>query len=581
MKKFFFMTNAKWLFAVLLLAGIVSFNACNKDEPDPADDPIASFQFEVSTDNYLEVSFTNFSQNAVSYNWDFGDGNTSTDESPVHTYGAEGAYTVTLTATGAEGTTASTKSESFTLSNPNSQLALIAGTEGKKWYLNRENVALGIGPGLDNNTWWSFGGVTPHGDRPCILDDYYEFHPDGTFTLNTGGTVFVDAFGNGGWLDSEQCVDQSETDKLVGEAGEDLSIYATGGDYSYTFDPTTMVLTLTGEGTYIGLPNKTNTGDNYIPEPQKVYEVFNLAEGEIADTMSLGLVINSDPNGAGVWNYYLVSYHDENDLPEIPGALPSASFSVQKDGSTVTFTNTSKNYTSSSWDFGDGGTSTEDSPVYTYASTGDFTVTLSVMDDAGNSDEDAQVVTITADVFTGDVLSSETGKVWNLVGDQSLKVGPSKGNGEWWTMDAATAEARACLVDDDFVFLNDGTFNYDSKGEVWCETYLGVPADGCYADADLPAPYDVYGSGSYTFEVTEASGDEPAKIKVIGAGAFIGFNKAINGAELSFGNVDPPAEVEYEVFDYYTTPEKEVLSVTININDSGTSWWTFTLESLK
>ena len=39
----------------------------------------------------------------VSYTWDFGDGNTSDQESPVHTYADYGSYEVTLTVTDAEG----------------------------------------------------------------------------------------------------------------------------------------------------------------------------------------------------------------------------------------------------------------------------------------------------------------------------------------------------------------------------------------------------------------------------------------------------------------------------------------------
>jgi PKD repeat protein len=34
----------------------------------------------------------------ITYTWDFGDGNTSTDEHPEHVYAAPGAYVVTLTA---------------------------------------------------------------------------------------------------------------------------------------------------------------------------------------------------------------------------------------------------------------------------------------------------------------------------------------------------------------------------------------------------------------------------------------------------------------------------------------------------
>ncbi len=52
-------------------------------------------QFEPSVFD-LEVDFDNWSENGVTYAWDFGDGNTSTDEHPTHTYATAGVYTVTL-----------------------------------------------------------------------------------------------------------------------------------------------------------------------------------------------------------------------------------------------------------------------------------------------------------------------------------------------------------------------------------------------------------------------------------------------------------------------------------------------------
>jgi PKD repeat protein len=57
--------------------------------------------------------------------------------------------------------------------------------------------------------------------------------------------------------------------------------------------------------------------------------------------------------------------------------LANANFTVSQNLLTATFTNTSTNAVSYLWNFGDGGTSTETNPVYTYATPGTYTVTLS------------------------------------------------------------------------------------------------------------------------------------------------------------------------------------------------------------
>lgn len=57
--------------------------------------PVASFTFSV---NGLDYTFTDQSQNADAWLWDFGDGQTSTQQNPVHTFAAGGDYTIVLTA---------------------------------------------------------------------------------------------------------------------------------------------------------------------------------------------------------------------------------------------------------------------------------------------------------------------------------------------------------------------------------------------------------------------------------------------------------------------------------------------------
>ena len=67
--------------------------------------PVANFSTDVIKGNVpLSVQFTDLSEKATEWNWSFGDGNTSTEQNPTHTYSAAGIYTVNLTATNANGT---------------------------------------------------------------------------------------------------------------------------------------------------------------------------------------------------------------------------------------------------------------------------------------------------------------------------------------------------------------------------------------------------------------------------------------------------------------------------------------------
>ena len=67
--------------------------------------PVANFSNNI-TAGYppLSIQFTDLSQNATGWNWDFGDGSNSTQRSPVHEYVDSGIYSVNLTATNENGT---------------------------------------------------------------------------------------------------------------------------------------------------------------------------------------------------------------------------------------------------------------------------------------------------------------------------------------------------------------------------------------------------------------------------------------------------------------------------------------------
>jgi PKD repeat protein len=88
--------HTKMLVAMAMVsATLFLLSACGSDD-DPAK-PTASFTYESEG---REVTFISTSKNAKTFSWDFGDGTTSTEQNPVHTYETYGVYTVKLKVTG-------------------------------------------------------------------------------------------------------------------------------------------------------------------------------------------------------------------------------------------------------------------------------------------------------------------------------------------------------------------------------------------------------------------------------------------------------------------------------------------------
>lgn len=304
------------------------------------------------------------------YVWDFGDGTTSTEQNPVHTYPAEGDYIANLTATSASGCVSTTQIW-VTVYEPFSGPTDTVTVSG---YIYNVVDSLPV-PG-----WW----VTSLGVDPWF--------PAFGFTDDTG------------YYTIQIVIPEGQTEVLV-----------------ETYDCSGFAIAQN-----VQLTNGTGTADFYICNDQppipgcyayiKYYPIDSLTYQFHADFWS-----NTDPNGAAV--SYLWDFGDGNTSTEAApehtyatdgvytvmltaidstgceshaceivctmggGVIDTfwygcqAMFWVGIDptttGNTVQFYDASFGAIATwAWDFGDGATSTEQNPIHTYNEEGVYTVTL-------------------------------------------------------------------------------------------------------------------------------------------------------------------------------------------------------------
>ena len=515
------MTNQKNNFnkilLFLLLPLTIFLYTCDKapvmPDPDP-NRPTASFQFEVI--DTFNVNFADFSSNAEIYDWDFGDGNTSTEANPSHRYQDEGTYSVTLTITSISDLVASTnqvveiKIPTGGGSNPTvgTLLEKLAGTtaEGKTWILRREagSPAFGVGPEPGDVQWYALGINDALDTSPCTMDDEYTFKPDGTFSFQSHGTFTLDEEQFGGWNDnfSGGCNYESTPGIFTSSGGQDLTAFRNGGDY--TFELMDEEMTIIGEGAYIGNAAKQNAGDlgpNAALPAQIQYTIDNIIDGPTVDSMRL---VMTTGGGGAFWTFWMVHYDDESLRPPLPGAA----------------------------------------------------------------------------VYEPSVLSNDTGKTWKLAGIGAYKVGPERGSGEWWPgVDEAGVLERACQFDDEFTFFNDGTFTYDAFGMTFAEDYIPGGNFTCQDPATFPAPFDALGSSNnHSFTVEAGTGSDLGTVTVSGTGAFIGWSKGHNNGEYANTDTELQNEITYNILDYSTMGSKSQIVIAVDFCFGG-CFWTITLET--
>lgn len=98
----------KTILTVIVVSTIVLFTTCKKEDNKVL--PVASFFFSPGSSGIGDtIFFQSNCQNTNTWEWEFGDGSTSTEENPDHSYTEEGSYTVQLTAYNEEGSDITSK----------------------------------------------------------------------------------------------------------------------------------------------------------------------------------------------------------------------------------------------------------------------------------------------------------------------------------------------------------------------------------------------------------------------------------------------------------------------------------------
>lgn len=322
---------AKWSKLLLVSLGLISsvvVVSCKKDSTEPPANPIASFQYAVNATNYLEVSFTNYSQNATSYSWNFGDGQTSTEANPTHTYTAAGNYEIVLTAKNSANATANF-SKTVEIKDPNSAIALLAGATSKTWKLFREGTCMGVGPSVEAaRSWWSLDNT---GVRPCIYYHEFTFYRDGRFVFDDKGYFWGEDVIFDGTAVLGTCF-PAVAANMINKNGADVSALL-GGTHAFTYEPTTNQVTLTGQGVWMGLAKLTSTGESPDPQASKQFKI------SIEQRTGYDLMIISYQFDGVYWDFSYASYSDpslepavvEEEIPfgeDLPNQTPTAMFNT-------------------------------------------------------------------------------------------------------------------------------------------------------------------------------------------------------------------------------------------------------------
>lgn len=352
------------------------------------------------------VSFLNITDSTATGNtwaWNFGDGTTSSQSSPTHTYASEGSYTVRLIATNSCAQKDTIIKTNYIQIQQPELPSVMNGGRCNPGPITLNASASGIIRWYDMPTAGTLLAIGNTYTTPSIssTQTYYVENWDvadsvigGDSRVNSGGgfynnnseyglyfdalrpfkllSVLVNANSAGArtiklYNSSGTVIQQKTVTLAVGQTRVSLNFdIPQGTSYKITANTTPNLYRNNTTASYPYLIGDLVqiTGSNASTNPTTVYYFFY-----DWSVQEVGCTSDRTPITASI----------------ISGVIPEAVFSANQTGINIaTMTNISTNATSYIWNFGDGNTSTEVNPIHTYAQDGQYTIQLIAINDCGS-----------------------------------------------------------------------------------------------------------------------------------------------------------------------------------------------------
>ncbi|NNF01391.1 MAG: PKD domain-containing protein, partial [Bacteroidia bacterium] len=305
------------------------------------------------------IQFSDLSTgNGLTYDWDFGNGQTATTVGPhVITYATVGTYTVSLIVNGSCGADTMTTT-------------VIANDKPTASFTTLDTICRGTCLVMNNTTaaasffLWDAPGATPASSS--------DVNP--IFCYNTPGTYSITLFA----FSNLTCIDTVSRTVVV------QPFPFTAFSYNNVCFGDTVFFTNTST---IATSYSWNFGDGNSSTLTDPFHVYN-APGDYTVVLTGNNAFNCPSS-----RVHTVTV---DTVPNVVIAVPDVCF-----GSTSFFTDsTAGNLSSWAWQFGDGDSSSVQNPLHTYADTGIYNVSLSVVTSAGCTSSGTSTATVRPGITT-------------------------------------------------------------------------------------------------------------------------------------------------------------------------------------